>query len=95
MFDTQIDILYLIWQESVIATAVILLILFPSEMLAVDVKEETAEDYATWPLVLEDDKGKIVIYEPQLETFVEDKITARAAISVQMTGKEAPVFGAI
>lgn len=79
----------------VIAAAVILLISFPSEMLAVDVKEETDDDFATWPLVLEDDKGKIVIYEPQLETFVEDKITARAAISVQLAGKGEPVFGAI
>jgi hypothetical protein len=77
------------------AAALILFIAFPSAIAAVDVKEEAEEEYADWPLVLEDEAGRIVIYQPQLETFVEDKITARAAISVQVAADQEPVFGAI
>src|SRR5579872_106607 len=48
-----------------------------------------------WPLVVESDGDEIVMYQPQLETFEGDTLTARAAVSVQKTGQQEPVFGVI
>lgn len=39
--------------------------------------------------------GKITIYQPQSETFENNKLTGRSAISVRKTAKAEPVFGAI
>jgi hypothetical protein len=48
-----------------------------------------------WPREIETAKGKVVIYQPQLESFTGDKLAARAAVSVTPTGEAAPVFGAV
>ena len=37
----------------------------------------------------------IVMYQPQLESFDDNKLTARAAVSVTRTGQTEPVFGAV
>ncbi len=47
-----------------------------------------------WPRELAAEQGKIVIYQPQLESFQADRIEARAAVSVTPTGQTVPVFGA-
>jgi uncharacterized membrane protein YgcG len=54
---------------------------------------EAAE--SDWPREIEVPEGKIIIYQPQLETFKDDKLTARAAVSVTKTGASEPVFGAV
>ncbi|MBT8341541.1 MAG: carbohydrate-binding family V/XII [Desulfatitalea sp.] len=48
-----------------------------------------------WPRVIETSEAKIVIYQPQLENFSENRIQSRFAASVQGKNKEEPVFGAV
>ena len=52
-----------------------------------------AQDF--WPQRLEDPKGTVVMYQPQLEDFKDDKLTARAAVSVKTKEMKTPKFGAI
>jgi hypothetical protein len=49
----------------------------------------------SWPKRFDDPKGTVVMYQPQLEDFKDDKLTARAAVSVKTKAMQAPVFGAI
>lgn len=48
-----------------------------------------------WPRTIDHLLAKIVIYQPQVESFKGDKLTARAAVSVTPTGSNTPVFGAL
>jgi len=48
-----------------------------------------------WPRAIEAEKGKVVIYQPQLDSLVGDKLIGRAAVSVEPKGSEDPVFGVI
>ncbi len=46
----------------------------------------------TWPKRFEHSKGIVVMYQPQLEDFKDDVLTARAAVSVKTKEMKAPVF---
>ena len=48
-----------------------------------------------WPKLIQNEKGKIIIYQPQPESLNGDQLRARAAISVILTGNNNPTFGAI
>jgi hypothetical protein len=48
-----------------------------------------------WPRDIETPEAKIIIYQPQLEDLSENRLHARFAASVQKTGAEEPVFGAV
>ncbi len=48
-----------------------------------------------WPREIKAKEGKVVIYQPQLESFQGDKVTVRAAVSVQKTDMKAPMFGVV
>jgi hypothetical protein len=48
-----------------------------------------------WPRDIEVPEATITIYQPQLESFKADKLTARAAISVTKKGETEPIFGAV
>lgn len=48
-----------------------------------------------WPKKIENDKGKVIIYQPQVESYSGDKLEARAAVSVTTPEVTAPVFGAM
>ncbi len=48
-----------------------------------------------WPKRFEHPKGTVVMYQPQLEDFKGDVLTARAAVSVKKKEWQEPVFGAI
>ncbi|SHK01454.1 hypothetical protein SAMN04488028_102495 [Reichenbachiella agariperforans] len=50
-------------------------------------------DYSFFPKVIETDKGKIVIYQPQSESLKDDVLQSRAAFSVKTTEAAAPTFG--
>ena len=78
-------------QVSKLCLALMVLIL-PLSTMAQEEKEINAHD---WPREIETAGGKIVIYQPQPETFKGDKMEARAAVSVTPKGKDAPIFGAI
>ena len=49
-------------------------------------------DDEEWPKEYQIPEGRVVIYQPQLESFEENKLTARSAVSVRKKGAE-PVFG--
>src|SRR5690348_3087730 len=49
-----------------------------------------------WPKEIPINKdGKVVIYQPQPESFEGNKITGRSAVSVKSTAKSEAVFGVI
>src|SRR5262245_59478406 len=47
----------------------------------------------TWPREIKTDLGVLTIYQPQPETFADNILTARAALSIIPKGKSTPVFG--
>ena len=53
------------------------------------------DEAAAWPRQIEAPAAKILIYQPQLETFKGDRLTGRAAVSVTPNGKTEPTFGAM
>jgi hypothetical protein len=48
-----------------------------------------------WPRAIEAEKGKVVIYQPQLDSLEGDKLIGRAAVSVEPKDSGEPVFGVI
>ena len=48
-----------------------------------------------WPLVIESTQGTITIYQPQIDAYRGDTMSARAALSVSAIGSAEPVFGAL
>ena len=48
-----------------------------------------------WPREVTAENVKILMYQPQVETFVGDKLTGRAAVSVTMKDSVNPVFGVV
>lgn len=48
-----------------------------------------------WPREFFSEEGKLLMYQPQLESFQEDKLTARAVVSVMQKGETDPTFGVI
>jgi hypothetical protein len=64
-------------------------------LLSAAVASAQSDDEPRWPRTIEHPQAKVVIYEPQLESFKGDKLTARSAVSVTPTGSQEPVFGAV
>ena len=58
---------------------------------------DEAGEYAgqQWPKEKSTDGGNLTIYQPQLESLEKNSVSARAAVSVKLTGEKEPVFGAI
>lgn len=54
-----------------------------------------AAQQVEWPLELDDQGMHIVLYQPQPESLQGDKLSARAAVSVERAGDSEPKFGAI
>jgi hypothetical protein len=52
-------------------------------------------DSLNWPKTIEAPEFKITVYQPQLETFQGNLMTARAAVSLQKAGSDQPVFGGV
>ena len=48
-----------------------------------------------WPREISTAKGLIVLYQPQVEEFDGNRLSARAAVSVTLSGSTEPVFGAV
>jgi len=64
-------------------------------LLAIAWAHPAAGNMPEWPRVIRVPEADIVIYQPQLETFSENKLTCRAAVSVTKKGSNDPVFGAV
>ncbi len=74
----------------------ILCMLFDASfLLPVAAQDKEEEPDRPWPNELEYKGHKIVVYQPQPESFEGDKITGRAAVSVTLPGNAEPKFGAI
>jgi len=63
--------------------------------LALAATASAQDETLGWPREIDDARAKIVLYQPQIEALVEDRLTARAAVSVTEAGKTSPVFGAV
>lgn len=48
-----------------------------------------------WPRQVKVPEGTITLYQPQIESFEDDRITGRAAVSVKLPNAPEPVFGAL
>ncbi|MDA9981827.1 carbohydrate-binding family V/XII [Gammaproteobacteria bacterium] len=48
-----------------------------------------------WPREIITAKGTIVIYQPQPEKLAGDRLSARAAIAIELKGGKEPVYGAV
>ena len=48
-----------------------------------------------WPREVASPQGDITMYQPQIESFKGNALSARAAISITPSGKDEPVFGAV
>ena len=57
--------------------------------------QEIAQEEIGWPRTLEHLKGKITIYQPQVDSFENNIIEGRFAVSVILKGETEPVFGAV
>jgi len=60
-------------------------------ILAIPVSKAGAAD--SWPRSFSDEGATITIYQPQVERFESNELTARAAIAVEQSGSD-PIFGA-
>jgi hypothetical protein len=56
---------------------------------AQDEASETA-----WPRQLDGEQGSIVIYQPQIESYANNILECRAALSITRAGQSEPLFGA-
>jgi len=48
-----------------------------------------------WPQEIKTDKGVVIVYQPQPESLKDNRLKARAAVSIELKGSDKPVFGAI
>lgn len=72
------------------------LILFLLSILVISFTTQfTTENEPEWPKKLEGKDGTVIIYQPQTESFNENKLEVRAAVSVTTKDQTAPIFGAI
>ncbi len=57
--------------------------------------QDTHEIDTSWPREIESDLGKIIIYQPQLDSLDGNILTGRSAVSLQGPDKKEPIFGAL
>lgn len=63
-------------------------------LVAMTASVATAVEDEGWPRVMETPNYTIIMYEPQIDAWKDDRFEARAAVSVA-EGEGAPVFGAV
>jgi len=57
--------------------------------------QDAHEIDTSWPREIESDLGKIIIYQPQLDSLDGNILSGRSAVSLQGPEKKEPVFGAL
>lgn len=50
---------------------------------------------SVWPQIIGTSAGTVTIYQPQVDSFSQNVLTAHAAVSIVPTGQTNPVFGAV
>jgi len=76
---------------SIRLTAAVVLACATSGIAFAMLQEEPIEG---WPREIPLDRGSVVVYQPQSDTFEGNNLSGRAAVSVTPTGQE-PVFGTV
>jgi len=56
--------------------------------------QDEVEEFS-WPKTMTSDKGEIIVYQPQIESFEGDRLESRSAVAVKVAGQEGMVFGAM
>ena len=74
---------------STAATLILFGLLFPFTVFSQD------EETKPWPKEITVPQGKVVIYQPQSETLDGNILSGRAAVAIEATGSDNPVFGAM
>ena len=73
-----------------------LLVAIAALFTATTIKAQGTQEIDTsWPREIESDLGKIIIYQPQLDSLDGNILTGRSAVSLQGPEKKEPVFGAL
>ena len=73
-----------------------LLVAIAALFTATATKAQDAHEIDTsWPREIESDLGKIIIYQPQLDSLDGNILSGRSAVSLQGPEKKEPVFGAL
>jgi len=83
------------FQRLVILLLIVSVVVDPVFLPIVQAEEPTDIVDRPWPREIEENGVKLVIYQPQPEIFEDNRLRARAAISVTPKGEEEPRFGAI
>ncbi len=80
-----------------VAALLVFVILADVILLTVNAQDDASSEAPAdpWPQEVEKGGYKVVVYQPQPESFVGDKLTGRAAVSVTPPGETEPNFGAI
>jgi hypothetical protein len=81
-------------KNKIIIASLVLLTMLLTNLSASIFASPNFEDQG-WPKKIENEKGKIIIYQPQIESFTGERLEARAAVSVTTTEITTPVFGAM
>lgn len=70
--------------------------LLPAFVLLALMGGGTVADDPSWPMKISFERGSLLIYQPQIESFVGNRLEARAAISIRQGSPEAaPTFAAL
>jgi len=73
-----------------------LLLAISTLFTATTIQAQDAHEIDTsWPREIESDLGKIIIYQPQLDSLDGNILSGRSAVSLQGPEKKEPVFGAL
>jgi len=56
---------------------------------------QKGEEIKNWPREITSEKGKITIFQPEIESFSDNKMECRSAVSIKMNDRSSPIFGAI
>jgi hypothetical protein len=56
--------------------------------------QNTDDESIGWPRSIEVEKGKVTIYQPQIDSLKNDILESRSALSITPKGKTEPIFGA-
>jgi hypothetical protein len=78
---------------SIVATLLCAMMMATFGTNAIEIKE--GEEGMPWPRDIVVPQGTITIYQPQPESFENNILDARAAVSVTLKDKKEPVFGAV
>jgi len=80
--------------RSRITAAAVIIVSTLSGALAQAQPAPAAPPASRWPVQVDTAQGTITVFQPQLDDFQGTTLSARAAVSIEVTG-QAPIFGAV